>query len=297
MRDFDIHSMPDLDEAVIWALELFRDAEIPQLDFPYERPLIVGSGNAAATGRILFNDVDAVFADESNYEEMIERTDGAVLISASGAKHAVPIAERLKNSGMDFHLITNNPDAPAKIHIPPAHMHVFPKNKEPYTYNTSTYLGMILGHTHEDPQGIMEFIQNEVAQKIPDNIADYDGYYVMLPARFESTGELLVTKFVELFGRKVARDVFTDEHSKHATTVVPANELFIEVGDVDVHVGDPCLAIPLPDDAKAGAVMAIMYWVIGQIQKGKPDWFKENIASYCERASKIFGQELKPIVD
>lgn len=39
---------------------------------------------------------------------------------------------------------------------------------------------------------------------------------------------MLETKFIELFGRKVARDVFSYEQMRHATTVVQdKEELFI----------------------------------------------------------------------
>ena len=46
--------------------------------------------------------------------------------------------------------------------------YVFPKQREPYTYNTSTYLGMILGRTKEDPKKIETFIKNKVDKiKLP----------------------------------------------------------------------------------------------------------------------------------
>ena len=48
---------------------------------------LVGSVNAAATGRILLEKADAVFANESTYEAKlasIRGIDGATLISASG---------------------------------------------------------------------------------------------------------------------------------------------------------------------------------------------------------------------
>ena len=43
--------------------------------------------------------------------------------------------------------------------------------------------------------------------------------------------------------------------------------------------------------------MAIAYFVIGKIQKDQPPWFKNNIAAYCQKASRIFKQEIKPIVE
>jgi hypothetical protein len=301
MHDFDINSIPDLDEVVVWALELFIQNGVSTLDFArYKKPLVVGSGNAAVTGRIIFEESDAIFADESNYKvklDSISDIDGAILISASGSKHAIPIAQELRNRGIDFVLLTNNANAPAKEFVDEDKFIVFPRNKEPYTYNTSTYMSMILGKTKEDPQTILDFINEHVKPIIPKDIGKYDGYYLMIPSRLESTSELFITKFVELFGRAVARDVFTDEHSKHATTVVPSNELFIEFGDFDIHVGEPVFKVPLPDNCGPATLMAIAYFVIGYIQKQKPPMFKDNIDSYTKKASELFGFEIKPIVD
>ncbi len=103
MEMFDASAFPDLDECVLNALDLFERNGLPQLSLgEYKRPLVVGSGNAAVTGRILFNDKDAVFADESTYSRKLEAVngiDGAILISASGGKHAPGIAKNL-NQGI-----------------------------------------------------------------------------------------------------------------------------------------------------------------------------------------------------
>jgi len=51
-----------------------------------QKPLGVGSGNAAATGRILLEKADAAFADESTYEAKlasIRGIDGAILVFAT----------------------------------------------------------------------------------------------------------------------------------------------------------------------------------------------------------------------
>jgi hypothetical protein len=100
-----------------------------------------------------------------------------------------------------------------------------------------------------------------------------------------------------LFGRQVSRDVFTEEQAKHATTVVPANELFIEFGNIKTHLGEHLLPIPLPPKVNHGAMMAISYYVIGKIQAQKPPYFKNNIVKYCRKASELFGEDIKPIVE
>ena len=60
MKRFDESSLPDLDEVVLAALELFMRQGVPRLDLGRcKKPLVVGSGNAAATGRILLEKADA----------------------------------------------------------------------------------------------------------------------------------------------------------------------------------------------------------------------------------------------
>jgi len=43
--------------------------------------------------------------------------------------------------------------------------------------------------------------------------------------------------------------------------------------------------------------MAVGYYIIAQIQKQNPPYFKENIASYTEQVTKIFGNTINPIVE
>ena len=57
MSETDIHmNIPDLNEVVIKALDLHSSYEIPELRLPAARKrLVVASGNALPTGRILFS--------------------------------------------------------------------------------------------------------------------------------------------------------------------------------------------------------------------------------------------------
>lgn len=287
MQSFTLQDLPTLDLAVLGALELFSETKIPQIDIPYNCPLVVGSGNAAATGRIVFHDQKALFADESSYEQKLKMVDGVVLFSASGSKHAPIIAEKAKKFGKKVTLITNNEKAPAKAFADVTY--VFPKNREPYTYNTSTYLGPILGKTKEDPKAILQFL---LSLNVDYPWEKYTAYYLLIPEEFELIKRLLHVKFMELFGRNIARDIETFEASKHATTVVPAQELFISFGRESALGTDRCF-IPLPRNANYGAMMAAGYFIIGKIQQAHPAWFMENIADYCAKAPF----EAKPIVE
>jgi len=303
LNKFTLDTIPDLDVAVLGALELFQKEKLPELDIKkYKRPLVVGSGNAEATGRIIFEDIDAVFASESNFESKLKHIpdiDGVILISASGGKHAPIIAKYAKDIGKSVILITNNPNAEAAKFIEDDKIFVFPKNREPYTYNTSTYMGMILGKTNEDPEKIQKFIQQQIDTLTFPDFSQYDKYFLIIPPKFSGIIRMLEVKFIELFGRKIARDVETSEYMKHAVTVVPSNELFISFDEENTMWGEPDqrFHIPLPENAGYAAMMAIGYYVIAQIQKQHPPYFKENIALYTEKASKVFGGEIKVIVE
>jgi len=306
LNTFTIENIPDLDVAVLGALELFQKEDLPKIKVDmYKRPLVVGSGNAEATGRIIFQEFDAVFASESDYEGKLKATqsiDGVVLVSASGEKHAPIIAKTARKYNKHVTLITNSTNSSASKELDHTHdydEYVFPKNREPYTYNTSTYMGMILGHTGENPAEIYKFIQNQVGNVTLPDLSKYDKFYVIVPPQFSGIIRMLEVKFIELFGRNIARDVETSEYVPHATTVAPSDELFISFGYENKTWGKPenRLQIPLPEWGSYGAMMAIGYYTIAQIQKQHPPYFKQNIEAYTKFVSKIFGHEISAIVE
>lgn len=286
-----------LDECVLNALKLFINEKLPELKLEkFKRPLVVGSGNAAVTGKILFEGKDAVFADEGNYSkklDAIREIDGCILISASGGKHAPIIAKDVKKRKLPVILLTNNQNALAKEFADETYF--FPKNPEPYTYNTSTYLSMILGKTRENPKEILDFI---LKLEIPNDFSKYDSFFLIVPEEFDLAREMFSTKFDELFGPKISGRVFTPEQTKHAKTVVHSDtELFISFGYRNELFGNKRLNIQLPENAGYASIITIVYYVIGHIQKQNPKYYKDNIEAYTKKASEIFGQEIKPIVE
>ena len=145
---------------------------------------------------------------------------------------------------------------------------------------------------------IKRFIDEHLAVINYEQFADYDKFFMILPSQFAEVVPMIDTKFIELFGRQIARDVNTSEYMMHATTVVPGEELFISFGKENTMWGSPDsrLHVPLPDNATYGAMMAIGYWVVGQIQKQQPDYFKQNIESYTQKISESFGIDIQPVV-
>lgn len=304
LKIFTESDLPELDEVVLGALELFTQTKLPEIDFQsFARPLVVGSGNAAVTGRVLFSHVDAVFADESTYIEKLDTysdIDGAILISASGSKHALPIAVELERRQIRTILLTNNPDAPAKERLMKDDVFVFPKNREPYTYNTSTYMGMMLSKTGENPRAIMDFILSTVKPQLHKDLSEHGAYYIIVPEKFSVMQEMIATKFNELFGPRVMGRVFTLEQTKHAKTVISLDtELFISIGEENTLFGKPenRLHIPLPLDSNYATFMAISYFFVGQLQKQLPPYYKNRIAEYVKETSQLFGSTINVIVE
>lgn len=298
LKTFTESNLPDLDVAVLGALELFANAPLPVIDLPLKRPLVIGSGNAEYAGRIIWRSHDAVFASESTFEDKlasIPDIDGAVLISASGAKHAITIGKKLKEVGVKAWLLTNNKDAPAREYFDQDKFLVFPKNREPYTYNTSTYLGFILAETRENPNTIKAFIETHLSADLIPGFSARPAFTFILPGAYGELRAMLRTKFDELFGPKLVGRFFTTEEFKHAKSVIKdPDELFINFSDTPTGQENE-LKLSLPSGY--GGALAVTYYVVGLIQRSKPPYFKENIARYCEEASAIFGSSIKPIVD
>lgn len=302
LESFDTASMPDLDVAVLGALELFGETSLPSIPHTFRKPLVVGSVNAYATGTILFGDAQAVFADESSFASVLAQQggiDGVVLISASGGKHAVGIAEAAMRAKKPVLLLTCNERAPAAASMESDARIVFPKNREPYTYNTSTYMGMILARTGEDPATIRTHLLENVAPVIPETLGSMDAFTFILPARFARLVPMVRTKFEELFGPRMVGRVFTEEEIKHAKTVVPSStECFVSFGVEGRTFGaaGTHLAVPLPENAGYAAMMAITYYLVGHVQKQQPAYFKDAIVPYAAHASQVFGEVIEPIV-
>lgn len=304
LNTFTLENLPNLDTAVLGSLELLSGQDLPRIDISqFKRPLVVGSGNAEAAGRILFADSDAVFASESSVDgELAHITDidEVIVVSASGGKDAPVIAKKARAAGKHVTLITDTDHSPTEHDLSPDELtvHLFPKNREPYTYNTSTYMSMIFGLTRENPDAILDFIQSQVDSLAMPDFSQYQRFYLIVPPEFSGIIRMLHVKFIELFGRNIARDVETSEYVRHATTVAGSDELFIAFGAPNTTWGHPDhrLNVPLPNDAGYGAMMAIGYYVIAQIQKAQPQYFKEHIAEYCTMISDVFGETIEPIV-
>jgi hypothetical protein len=296
----EIHN---LDQVVLQALDFFVENPPPAFDVnSYELPFVVGSGNAYNTGLILFSERAAVFADESNFRRTVDAykkaieskmITKAVIISASGGKDSVWEIELAKQNGLEATLLTTKGESDAaKI---ADNLFVFQSITEPYTYNTSTYMGMIIGATHENPKEIKDSV---LSLKIPENFGGYNAYSFVLPDKYMSICPMLEIKKSELFGPKVSLRAFSQGHARHAKFVIRAQEeLVISIGQKNEFFGDPGSRWDIFPQQNIGfaGIMALIYFIVGKIQESKPPYFKENIDNYVsDYGPKAYGPDTKP---
>ncbi|MBI3366250.1 hypothetical protein HY041_01305 [Candidatus Roizmanbacteria bacterium] len=292
-----------LDQNILQALDFFAQNPPPLIDVQrFRSPFVVGSGNAYNTGAILFSGRNAVLADESNFKLILEHADkkvqdgslkDVVVISASGSKDSVWEIELAKKQGLKTTLLTTKAQSnAAKI---ADEIVVFKSIPEPYTYNVSTYLGMILGATHENPMKIKEFIENI---KLPQNLDQHLGYAFILPDRYAPICPMLDIKKSELFGSYVSLRAFSQGHARHAKFVIRSpEELVISLGQKNEYFGDPNHRwdINLSTEFNFASIMGITYFIVGKIQESKPPYYKENIARYVsEDGPQAYGPNTKP---
>lgn len=285
-------SLEDLDVVLLGALELYIRDGLSSIKFPdFKNPLVGASVNALTTAKILLGS-NANYCDENDFKDIIEskkdKCDGAIVFSASGGKHAPILAKAFVVAGLDTYLVTCTKNSEAQEVVGAKKTIVTPKNPEPYTYNTSTYLGWVLQKTGEDPKEIYEFIKNEVEPFINEAVSKHRGYYVLIPDFGSEVGRLFNVKFEELFGTEVSWQIHTFETSRHAKTVVPPQfTIVFGKGNWPVHISyEKSYEVPLPKGAKEGALMAIGYYFFGRLQKMKEPYFKKYIKSYVEENKK-----------
>lgn len=294
--------IPTLDSIVLQSLDFFVKTPPPSIDLStFTYPFVIGSGNASHTGRILFSGRAAVIGDESNFKSLAKAYADAiakslirdtVVISASGEKDSVWEVEFAKSLGLKTTLLTCKPNSTA-AKIADA-VFTYKSIAEPYTYNTSTYLGMILSATHEDPGAIKSLIGTTV---IPSGFGDYEAYAFVLPDAFQNVAPMVEIKRDELFGPHLMIRANPQGISRHAKFVHPWDkELVISVGNENPHFGHPDHRwfIPLPENAGFAAVECLSYYLVGLIQKAKPDYFMQHIEQFCtDYGPKAYGKPEK----
>jgi hypothetical protein len=178
---------------------------------------------------------------------------------------------------------------------------IMPKVREPYTYNTSTYFGYMLAENPDLDLHAFESFLTGKFEKLLSTIpfGKYKSFFVVLPDSFVLLREMVEIKFIELFGRKIARDIFTYEQMKHATTVVAdEGELFLCFDNkAEIRYGENQVNLPIFDESSYALMMLTAYYLVGKIQASFPPYFMDSIEQYCEEAKQKSGFTIKPWVE
>ncbi|MDO8658311.1 MAG: hypothetical protein Q7K55_06220 [Candidatus Levybacteria bacterium] len=288
----------NLDKNVLLALDFFVKNSPTSLNInSFDLPFVVGSGNAYNTGLILFSEKAAIFADESNFKKLIQAFEKAiqnklitqaVIISASGGKDSVWEIELAKKYSLNTTLLTTKAESDAaKI---ADKIYVYEAIDEPYTYNVSTYMGIILSATKENPTEIKNYVDS---LNFPDNFDNYKSYSFVLPDKYMNICPMLDIKKNELFGPNLSLRAFSQGHARHAKFVIRSkDELVITLGSKNEYFGDPANRwdISIPENISFAGIMAATYYIVGKIQNAKPQYYKENISSYVnDYGPKAYG--------
>lgn len=282
-------ALDSLNFSVLKALDFFQKNRPPRLNLKkYPFPIVIGSGNAYNTGLALFDGQKAFFANESNFPEIITRyrdliknktISHAVIISASGEKDSIWETKMAKKAGLKTVLLTCSPaSSAAKL---ADEVYAFRKLPEPYTYNVSTYLGMLLAASGEKAEDIARYI---LKLKLPRNFKKYSSYAFILPDESAAIAPMLEIKKSELFGPNLSIRAFSYGEARHAKFVIrEKKELVISLGE-NKYFGDPKhrLQIKVPKGADKAWTMALSYFLIGLIQDSHTDYFRPNISKFCK---------------
>lgn len=281
-------NLPSLSKIAFNAISYFAKKKPSKLNLKnFKFPLVVGSGNAYNTGQIIFSRQKAIFANESNFREVVKNyrdlinkkiISEAVIISASGEKDSIWEVKLAKKLGLKTYLFTCSPNSSAaKI---ADHIQTYHKLPEPYTYNTSTYLGMILSATQEDPKQILKYLKSI---KLPKNFRKYNSYAFVLPDEFAALAPMLEIKRNELFGPKLSLRAFSEGEARHAKFVIRDEKELVISFNENLYFGHSQhrWEIKLPKKNDYGLIMVITYFLVGQIQETKTPWFEKNIFNFC----------------
>jgi hypothetical protein len=284
-----------LDQGVIQALNFFEKNKTARLSLKkFKFPLVVGSGNAYNTGQILFSGKKSILADESDFREKIKNypeLKEAIIISASGEKDSVWEAKLAKKHRLKTILLTCSENSTAaKI---ADEVLLYPKIAEPYTYNISTYLGMILSVTQENPKHILDFLKQV---RLKPGFKNYNSYSLLLDDKFKAIAPMVDIKKSELFGPKLSLRSFSFGQARHAKFVIrDPKELIINISqEKNDHFGDPKSRwqISTPKNSNFAFMLCLSYYLVGRIQSSKPPYFKKNIKNYCEDyGPKAYGKK------
>ncbi len=183
-----------LDKYVLKTLNNLRKWRLPKIEIKAGFNLFMGSGNAFQTAKIYANHFGGVGADTTYYKQFAkykDRFDEIIVISASGGKDGLKMAEAFKGCTL-LTCAKNPPAAPFAKKI-----YTFPSMEDPPSYNTSTYASMIRAlNPKEDLSKIRKYIESI---KSPD-LKKYSFIPVISADESEPIAQMCATKIRETLG-------------------------------------------------------------------------------------------------
>jgi hypothetical protein len=187
-----------LDHYAIKTLESLPNWKYPELKIEKSgKNIFMGSGDAANTGKIFAQILGGRALNVCNYQIFFEnepnRDSDIYIVNASGGKDGLKMAKWLTERNWHPKLLTNNPEPPAGKYLRPEDIFVFPADKEPPTYNVSTYASMIYWLLKEDLPQIEDKIKN---LEIPD-LRKYKFIFFMVQDKYETLGRMATRKIAE----------------------------------------------------------------------------------------------------
>ncbi len=297
------NNLCSMKEAVLWALELFGTQNLSEIKLKdFKKRVVIGSWNAIVTWKIIFAKDDVIIANESTFRDAIKKpwVDWVTVLSASGSKHSYIMAkEILETTDLEVELLTCNSDCPTKDLIWEKNIIVTPTNLEPYTYNTSTYMWWMFTQSWEKPEDIYDYLVNYIEPKLKNfDFSNYNGFVFSVPTKFCNHLEMFDRKFMELFGRNIARDIRTEEDMMHAVTLVPSKtELLVNFSGKSTIFENDVLDIEVPESFWNAGMMALWYYIVWFIQDQHKPYFMENVWKYIEKLSSTsFWKKISVIV-
>ncbi len=280
--------LPYLNQTVISALDFFSKQAPKKLKLKATKlSLAVGSVNALNTAKLLFANQPTIFADESNlkeilkiYQALIKKRiiEQAIIISASGEKEAVWEIKAIKKHNLNTHLLTCNPQASASKLA--AKTTIFKKITEPYSYNFSSYLSLLLAAYPDKPKKIKKFLEN---LEVPKKFKTFKYFTFILPDKYRPIADMIKVKDDELFAAKSSLRAFSEGQARHAKFIYQAKqEMVISFGE-NKYFGWPAnrWEIKLNKNESYAFILSLSYYLVGLIQQQRPDYFKKNLADYC----------------
>lgn len=288
--------IPELNKIVLETLDFFSLNQPPKLNTKnFSFGFVVGSGNAYNAGQIIFSNQEAIYANESNFKDLLKTYSSliknkvlkeAVIISASGEKDAVWEVKAAKQAKLKTTLLTCNPESSAaKLadNVLP-----FRKIAEPYTYNFSTYFGMIISKSAEKTFNIKrEIVKIEpIIKKL--NFKKFKSFSFILPDKYAAIAEMINIKHEELFGPLLSLRAFSEGQARHAKFVHPSKDELVISFSENKFFGLAKSRLELNfKNAGPGLILALSYYLVGLIQTAKPPYFKNDIQAYCEKTGAI----------